>query len=525
MDDSTCYERPRGSGARERLVVAGLTIIGLAACIPRSLAISNTFVYSDESFTWRVCQAPFVEMLQRVGADTLPPLHFVLLHAWIAAFGDSALAMRLPSVLAGVLCVPLIFLVVREACRTLTSASAAGLLAAALVAAGAVQVTHSRVMRPYPLAALLGLLATWLLLRALRPWREAEEDSAPVRWWIAYGLSAGLFCLAHHFALFTLAAHGVFIAGFAARLAIRREAAAARAVARGAAWSALVAAVVYSPWAPVFLAQTRRAQAWFWVPELGPVQTAAMAYQWNVGEAPASMAVAVAALGAFLLAAWWTMRRAPLAGCLFSLMFAMPWLLTILVSTCAGRPLLQERYLLFANAGLLALLGATFATIPQRPARILYVAALALAFLPATIDFLRTLPHAPPAMEQAAAWLKERHQPGDVVTVSLPQTVNIVKYYAQRQGFEVDARAFVTPAPNGGQPIHTTSLASADLLVDGPHAPPRGARRWWKLETKESADVPRDGWRLLAVRTFTGPPGTREVAGSEFVRLELWERE
>jgi len=507
--------------------MAMLPVIMLIAFVLRTVAVDRAFVYSDECFTWRVVREPTVEMLRRVGADTLPPLHFLLLKPWIAVCGDSPWSLRMPSILAGVLCVPAMYSLVREGCRYLPHGSSAGLLAAGIVAIDAVQITHSRVARPYALAALLGIVATWLLLRALRPAREIAGEVTPsstTSWWISYGVCAGLFCLSHHFALFTLAAHATVITGIAIWLAMHHRRAALRGVLIGGTWSLLAGAVIYSPWLPVLLAQLRRAQTWFWVPELGADETIAMAFQWNVG-APTSLSTASAALFGVAAAAVVAVRRAPLTGALFTLMFAAPWLLTIAVSTCGGRPLLQERYLLFANAGLLALLGSTLAVLNRRASRGAYIALLALVFLPATVDFGASLRYESPAMEKAVVWWKDRYRPGDVITVSLPQTVNIVKYYAGREGVDVDARVYLAPTPEGGQPIHSTSLHAEDLLTEGPHVPPEGVKRCWRLETRDVSRRPQEGWKVIDAREFTGPPGTREVAGSERVWLKLLEQE
>lgn len=488
---------------------------------------TDVFVYSDECFTWRVCETPFVEMLQRVGADTLPPLHFVLLKAWVALWGDAPLAIRGLSIVCGVLCVPAAYFTVGEACRRLPGAASGALLAAALVAVNAVQITHSRIARPYPLTALLGLCGTWLLLVALRPARDeldGEQDVAPTRttrWWWAYGAAASLFCLAHHFALLTLTAHAIVALGVAVRLAMTRRYEAAKSVLRGIAVAAIGGAVVYSPWLPVFVAQAQRTKTWFWVPARGFDETLAALYEWNVGLPPESVLVAGLCLVCVFAAGVFVIRRAPVAGWLFSLMFALPWLLTIAVSTLGGRPLLQERYLLFANAGLLALLGATFAVLDSRIARVAIAGVLGTVFLPATTAYLRSLPSDTPAMAKAMDWLKNQHRPGDVVTVDLPQTVNISKYYAHLAGLEIDARVYLMSGVEGGQPIHTTSLHGSELLADGPHAPPPDAERWWRLDVQEQWEMPKEGWRELSQTELLGPTGTREVAGSERVSLKL----
>jgi hypothetical protein len=520
--------------ATSRAVVVVARGIAAAAILSGTLArywqTSLTFLYSDECFTWRVCRLPLLEMLQRVGADTLPPLHFVVLKAWMAMFGDAPWSLRMPSVLAGLACAPAAYFVVKEACRLHPRAAWGAALTMALISLNAVQITHSRIARPYPLAELAGLCATWLLLRALRTARDAaagepvETSPSNVCWWIAYGAVAGLFCLGHHFAFFTLAAHGVVALGMAIWLAFKRRRAFASSTLFGMVTGVLTAVAVYSPWLPVFMAQAQRTTTWFWVPSRGFEATLVAAYEWNVGLPPENAWLAGATLLGLLGAALALLGRATLAGWLFSLMFAAPWLFTLAFSMLSGRPLLQERYLLFANAGMLMLLGGAYCEMRTTALRIAYLAMLGWLFLPASAALVSSLPTDAPAMEKAMTSLRSQYRDGDVVTVSLPQTVNIAKYYAHRAGFDVDARVYLMHVAEGGQPIHTTSLHATDLLADGPHVPPPDCVRWWQMQVQEPFESSRDGWRQVSHQEFTGPPATREVAGSPQVTLTLFTR-
>ncbi|MDZ4779071.1 MAG: hypothetical protein SGJ19_02320, partial [Planctomycetia bacterium] len=331
--------------------------------------------------------------------------------------------------------------------------------------------------------------------------------------------------LGHHFAFFTLVAHGVVALGMATCLAMKRQRELAKSTLLGMAAAVLAAMVVYSPWLPVLMAQAQRTKAWFWVPSRGFAATLSAMYEWNVGRPPESAWLTGALLIGLVAGAVVLMRRAALAGSLFGLMVTLPWLCTLAISGLAGRPLLQERYLLFADAGLLMLLGGVYVVLNSNATRFAYLATLGLLFLPATAAYMCSLPTDTPAMEKAMNSLRNQYRDGDVVTVSLPQTVNIAKYYSHRAGFEVDARVYLTHVAEGGQPIHTTSLQAAELLADGPHAPPADCVRWWRLEVQEPFANSRDGWRLESHQEFTGPPATREVAGSHQVSLTLFTRD
>jgi uncharacterized membrane protein len=101
-------------------------------------------------------------------SDTHPPGYYVLMWAWTKCFGTSVWALRLPAVLLGVGCIPLIFWL-----GTLTGERTAGWIAAVLLAVHGHHVFWSQVARMFTLTCFLGLLATCLLLVM------AKEPHAP----------------------------------------------------------------------------------------------------------------------------------------------------------------------------------------------------------------------------------------------------------------------------------------------------------------------------------------------------------
>jgi 4-amino-4-deoxy-L-arabinose transferase-like glycosyltransferase len=103
-------------------------------------------------------------------SDTHPPGYYVLMWGWTKCFGTSVWALRLPAVLLGVGCIPLIFWLGK-----LTGQRAAGWLAAIILAVHGHHVFWSQVARMFTLTCFLGLLATCLLLFI------AKESNDP-RW-------------------------------------------------------------------------------------------------------------------------------------------------------------------------------------------------------------------------------------------------------------------------------------------------------------------------------------------------------
>ena len=131
-----------------------------------------------------------------LNSDTHPPFYYIVMWAWTRCFGTSAWSMRVPSALLGTACIPLVFWL-----GVLTRQTAAGWIAATLMAVNGHQVFWSQVARMFPLACCLGLLATILLLRI------AKQDCAPRSLHVLYVAVLLLGLCTHIFFWLILAAH------------------------------------------------------------------------------------------------------------------------------------------------------------------------------------------------------------------------------------------------------------------------------------------------------------------------------
>ena len=147
--------------------------LGLIVILGAWLRLSNL---TDKSVTHVEMYVPGIRMPQGISvpgqrmtlpsvltgtfsSDTHPPGYYVLMWAWTRCFGTSVWALRLPAVLLGVGCIPLIFWL-----GTLTRERTAGWIAAVLLAVHGHHVFWSQVARMFTLTCFLGLLATCLLL-------------------------------------------------------------------------------------------------------------------------------------------------------------------------------------------------------------------------------------------------------------------------------------------------------------------------------------------------------------------------
>jgi 4-amino-4-deoxy-L-arabinose transferase-like glycosyltransferase len=97
-----------------------------------------------------------------------PPGWYAFMWGWTKAFGTGLTAIRLPGVLAGAVCIVLVFLLARREGDRWTA-----VLAAALVAVNGHQIYWAQVARPATILCALGLAAAVLLLGAGRGGRRA----------------------------------------------------------------------------------------------------------------------------------------------------------------------------------------------------------------------------------------------------------------------------------------------------------------------------------------------------------------
>jgi uncharacterized membrane protein len=160
-----------------------------------------------------------------------PPAYYLLVHAWVAAFGNSLSAVRLLSALIGVLAIPCMYWL----CVELFTSATAGWIGAALLATAPVDVLYAQVAREYGLWLVAILVSSALFVRALR--------TASWRGWGAY---AG--ALAFSLYVFPLTA---FVAGAHFVVALCADTSARNRTYAIAAWS--VGWLLFVPWLLVIL--------------------------------------------------------------------------------------------------------------------------------------------------------------------------------------------------------------------------------------------------------------------------------
>jgi uncharacterized membrane protein len=175
---------PDTSRKTARLVLAGLILGGLGL----RLAVTRG-IWLDEAISIHQAHLSLHDLFSNLYyGDRHPPLHHLVLWLTIRAFGDSEFAVRLPSLIAGTLVIPVLYELGRELYDRRT-----GLIAAAFAAASPLLVWYSQEVRMYAFVTLFGLLALLTQLRVMR--------NGTMLNWAAYILSTAALLWSHYFGL------------------------------------------------------------------------------------------------------------------------------------------------------------------------------------------------------------------------------------------------------------------------------------------------------------------------------------
>jgi len=378
---------------------------------------------SDEGASWA---AASLCTLQAVVAEErrLDPgklaLYDMALHEWIRAFGDTLWVLRAMSSVLGTIAIVLLFVAVREVCRSLgdessaASGELAGAFAALIYAANVTMVVSDRTARMYPMLVAAELLQIAFLVRAQR--RGASADYAGAAIFTATMIAA------NYSASFLLFAEALWLSGLlaarwmgarAGRLAILRP---GLAVAAGAA--------LLAPLLPGILAGSERAVrtgTYDWIspqPFGWPLTTLR-----DSASSPALFWIFVA-LAVF--AAWRHWHSARSVSGFLALWMTGP-LLAIFAVSCLIRPMEFPRYVLIAYVGMFAFAGFGAATVRSTGLRIA-IAILIVHFSAPGVQYWLENYHEL-GWREAAALARRKTVPGDRIAVYTYKSVGVVRYY------------------------------------------------------------------------------------------------
>jgi mannosyltransferase len=221
------------------IALLGIVLIGL---LFRIYHLGTQSIWLDEAFSVALAKMTLPQMVQAAAPDVHPPLYYFLLHYWIIVFGTSESAVRLLSVLFGVLAIPMIYVVGRQLFN-----KQVGLVAALILALSSFNIYYSQETRMYSLMVLLALLSMYFF------WRFLQQSNLVSS--VGYVLSTGLLVYTHYYGWFVVIAQNIYVVTL---LLLSKH----RAY-RLRDWAVLQAIVValFVPWMVVLVNQILRREA------------------------------------------------------------------------------------------------------------------------------------------------------------------------------------------------------------------------------------------------------------------------
>jgi 4-amino-4-deoxy-L-arabinose transferase-like glycosyltransferase len=456
----------------------------LAALALRLINLNERPLWYDEAFAVLFAEKGLDAMLYGTltpvaggAADIHPLLYYTTLHGWMGVIGQSAFAVRLWSVFLGVLTVSAMFTLARKLINVRVAWAAT-----IIVALAAFHVQYSQETRMYALLGLLTLLTTYTFLKAL----TARHPSSFWRYWIIFGVLAGLMMYTQQLAAFYLIA----LAGLPI---VKRR------------WQLIpglivgigLALLIYSPWLLQLPGQLAKVGSYYWIekPNIAaflrttfsflvvnldiPRQT----FVWTL-----SVAVfLVILLGAFLLLRLTTRHKRKLAtssGGLTALWLAViPVVLMWLVSQV--RPVYLERALLPSALLLYLFVGWMLAgeVIPRFLSRILVIPLFILFSVGLYFQYTwSTFPNSP--FHTVTQQIEAQWQTGDIIIHQNKLSALPMIFYGREL-----TQTYIGDPP--GSPQDTLALPTQETLgwlaSDCVQEAAQGATRIWWIEFERVA--------------------------------------
>ena len=454
-------------------VVAGLP--ALLTLLVAGFGLGGRQLWRDEHASWWAASLSYPDLIELLRQrDVVFAPYYAGLHLWTAVFGDSATALRLPSLLWTAAAAALIALLGRRLYDAPT-----GLTAGLLFAVLPVVSRYAAEARPYAQVIALTVAATLLLLRAL-------EQPSRLRW-AAYAAAVAALGLSHLVALTVLVAHAVPVLRETRRLPHREV------LRRATPWAAATGGALVLV-APMAYLGSRQSGQISWIDEptwLGVLKLpASLAGSWAV----AGVLLVLALIGA-------TARRWP------ALLLGV-WLLTgplLTLVTFDQFQLFYFRYLLYtvpawvllAAAGILRIARAVGgARAPVRAAAVAVVlVTVALLGLHQQRVFRSDLVEDEHAFRDAGAFVAAQAAPGDGIVFDGYRHLRRAMAYELRDADPRPADVLLNRPPQERGSYAATECREPAGCLDG-------VRRVWLVTTRGGTDPLRrvDGARGEALR-------------------------
>jgi len=459
-----------------------LLIVLLAAAL-RVSGAGHRAVWTDEGWTaWAARDHRPAVILGKLAHDRHPPLYYLTLSAWWTLAGPSHLALRFPSIAAGLLSVALTYRLGAD-----WLGRRAALYSALLLAALPLAVYYTTEIRTYGWLLLGTALTSFFFLRTLR--------QPGVRYAALYALSAAFMLYTIYLGVLVLAVQG------AVGLLLWRGAPRQKGV-LVAAW--LGALVLFTPWLAVIVTVQARDLSAGIGGFPGSIETS-LDTLLPVARIVFSDQVALIG-GAYLLAVvrrWRTPRALPGVAWAYIVLGGAGVLVGMVVANL-WFGVLATRTLAFLTPLLMLGAGLGLSRLDRRAGAI-----LALAWLAVTVADPGTIqPRL--ASDRAAAVLAQGYSPGDVIVLETGWDDNAFLYEIERALADPGARVIRTlPWVDHTRPVRESPLDHLGGTLE------RSRRVWvvqWLQPGQVLAALDGGAFGYQRVQTVEVPVGTEYAA-------------
>ena len=405
----------------------------------RVLLLGTKGMWLDETFSVWLANQSVVDMLHWiVKIDPHPPLYYLLLHYWIALYGDTPYNARLLSALFGTATIPIIYLIGKR-----MSGAVVGLAAAVFLAFSLFNIYFAQETRMYTFLMFNAAVAIYALVRLLtdsrsvmpigsqfREYLHAWRTTRPVepdtegdfsykdetrnrtgwrawiyrhRWlpiqtietdlaWVAFIVFSAATMLSHNTAVFFLVATNIFVLGLMLFQRIKKSGPPPAFQAPSLAnWvkAQIGIFLLWSPWIFVFVQQASRVYQEFWIPEpTWDTISQTLRSLLNASAPGQASQVIMMWILCVVLCLGLVYYRKKLSIFLFlATLFAVPFLGELIVSIL--RPIFYGRTLIWITIPLFLLLAAGIAQLRFRLLMILVLGIIATNYLFSTGDYYR----------------------------------------------------------------------------------------------------------------------------------------
>jgi uncharacterized membrane protein len=158
-----------GQWVKDRKIILLLSFIVAVGIFLRIYELGTESLWLDEADSLYSAHQSIIQLLKDCAVwHRHPPLHFFMLYLWIPVFGNSEVAVRLPSVIFGIISIVLIYKIGRHLFN-----EKVGLISSFLSAISYYHIYYSQETRSYSLLLFLTLLSFLFFIKLI------SSDSTP----------------------------------------------------------------------------------------------------------------------------------------------------------------------------------------------------------------------------------------------------------------------------------------------------------------------------------------------------------